>query len=78
MRNRWKVCMHFDNGTSCLFSVTLPEIAAFIKKSIAKNNGIKEHNTLPIDSWLVDLIFDKAGENYPTVRLTDAIISKRG
>lgn len=78
MRNNWKVCMHFDNDTTHLFSVTLPDIAAFIKKSIAENDGIKKHTTLPIESWLVDLIFYKAVEDYPTVRLTTATIFKRG
>lgn len=76
--HKWKIYMHFDNDTAHLLSVTLPDIAAFIKKSIAKNNGVKEHTTLPIDAWLVDIVFDKAMEYYPITELMDATIYQRG
>lgn len=74
----WKICMRLDNGTTHLLSVTLPDIAAFIKKSIIKNDGVKKHTTLPIDSWLVDIVFDKAMEGRPIARVMDATISQRG
>lgn len=78
MRNKWRIRMHFDSGTEYYFSVTLPDIAAFIKTSVAKNNGVKKHTTLPIDAWLVDLVFDKAMGDCPTANLMDATIFKRG
>lgn len=78
MHRQWKICMHFDNGTTHLLSVKLSDVAAFIKKSTAKNKGVKMHTTLPLNSWLVDIVFDKAAEDYPIARLMDATISQRG
>ena len=74
----WKICMRFDDGTTHLLSVTLPDIAAFIKESIAKNGGVKKHTTLPIDAWLVDVVFDKAMEGHQSAKVMDATISLRG
>jgi hypothetical protein len=41
-------------------SFTLVEIAAFIKATKIKNHGVKIHKVLPIDIWLVDMVFDAA------------------
>ena len=74
----WKICMRFDNGTTSLLSVTLSDIAAFIKESIIKNDGVKKHTTLPIDAWLIDIVFDKAREDHQIAKVMDATISQRG
>lgn len=74
----WEINIRFDNDTEHLFSVALSDIAAFIKESIIKNDGVKKYTTLPIDSWLVDLVFDKAVEDYPNARVIEATISQRG
>lgn len=74
----WEINIRFDNDTEHLFSVTLSDIAAFIKESTIKNEGVKKHTTLPIDSWLVDLVFDKAVEDYPNAIVIEATISQRG
>jgi len=73
MRRKWRMALHFNNGTTCLFSVTLREIVAFIKETKAKNKGAEEHDTLPIELWLLDMVFDKA-KNYVTTSLIDASI----
>lgn len=73
----WKISIHFDDGTTHLLSVTLSDIAAFIKEDTNKNGGVKIYSTLPIDSWLVEIVFNKAKRDCPTANLIDATIFQR-
>lgn len=54
---RWKIKLQFENGLTHLTSFTLVDVAAFIKETKVKNNGINVHRTLPIDTWLIDMVF---------------------
>ena len=57
---RWKIKLKFENGLTHLTSFTLTDIAAFIKNTKFRNHGVEMHKTLPIDIWLVDMVFDTA------------------
>lgn len=57
---KWKIELRFENGLTHFTSFTLTEIAAFIKNTKLKNHGAKTRKALPIDIWLVDMVFDIA------------------
>lgn len=72
---KWKMRLSFSDGITSLSSVTLPEIASFIKEYRIRNRG-NSHSTLPLEMWLLDIAFDRALAYHPMSELTDATISQ--
>lgn len=70
MRKRWKVQLQFKGGINRFTSFSLSDLAAFIKKYDKK----KLRKTLPINPWLIDMVFDKATSIYPIEELVSATI----
>lgn len=72
---KWKIKLQFENGRTHFDSFTLTDIAALIKDS---KNKEKAHQTLPLDKWIVAMVFDKATHTCPIAELTNASIIQEG
>ncbi len=74
-KRRWKIKMRFGSGLTHLASFDLIDISEFITHTKNDNDGVKIHDTLPLDLWLIDMVFDKATQVCPDTDLIDATIS---
>lgn len=78
MLRKWKVKLQFENGLIHLTSFTLTDVATFIKATKIKNHGVRIHKTLPIDVWLIDMVFDVAQNTNLGNKLSYASIEPEG
>ena len=75
---KWKVKLKFENGMTNFTSFTLVDVGTFIKDSRVKNNGRKKHRSVPINRWLISMVFDKAIHTHPIAELVSATILQEG
>lgn len=69
---KWKIEFQFKNGRTHFTFFTLTDIANFIKQ-----NKTKKEQTLPINKWIIAMVFDRAAHTVcPLSELKHAIIFK--
>lgn len=73
---RWKIKLEFANGSEHLGSFTLKDIAAFVKHERIRNKEAKIHKVIPLDKWLIVMLFDLAARVCPIAELTNATMFK--
>lgn len=72
----WKVELQFKNGTKRFTSFNLAEVAAFIKNVKTEGDTTRLCNTLPIDTWIIHMVFREAFLIHADTELVVAVISK--
>lgn len=77
---KWRIELQFENRGIHFSTFTLKDVTAFIKESRNcmnnKNSEVEKYKTLPVDKWIVAMVFDRAERVYPNTELVAAVITE--
>lgn len=70
----WNIDIFFETGAEYRKIVTAREIITFIKEYRKENKCAIEHSFLPIDLWLLALMFKTGHKLLPEIAITKSMI----